>query len=373
MEMTNRVDKFVDRIRNEAKNEPATEIEKSVETLRLLRHVCREIVLRFDAARSLSGAKRKIGKDSILFRKAEEARSWPHMVHDIDRTLHKFKYRHVAQPPKFRSRGSRKAGDFGNTTDDDDEDNSKLILKSERIETPKEPRVATSKERFLESCFQTLPKLQPYEEDRVIPDSDRLNLQDEILIRLHDKRVRGSIVQVVDQMRALYLSYEDLPSFFEEFQPVEEVEYPEDIQGCGEPSSSDAGQIYMTRDSSGSNQIVRCKVGGQGQVSRKYSKFCSNSTIILRIRLKSITSQPRRAIVRLSRCATFYLVKLKIGSRECHRWFARDSIIEKWNIESREEPSTLEHDSTLENEGRNDPMIVDESNQICTSSVAQVA
>jgi hypothetical protein len=104
---------------------------------------------------------------------------------------------------------------------------------------------------LFESSFEELPKVQPFEEGGAIPDSSiNIKVNDEVFVRFHGKRARGSILQIVDQMRAFCVSYEEFPSFYDEFRPESQVEHLQEVPGSGEL-----------------HQVVLCRLGGKGEVS----------------------------------------------------------------------------------------------------------
>jgi hypothetical protein len=266
-ELMNRVDKYVAQIRADQKHQthvkkdvPPPAVVQAVETARLLRHVSREIVIRLQQHRH-PGSRRRLPKESSLFdTKDEDAlRSWPNVVRDIDQTIHEFEYRHVTPLPKFQVRGERKTGSSVSSSEKQD---ATGILMKLQMRSVQNTRPVNQDTALFESSFEELPKVQ---EGGTIPDSIKLGVNDTVFVRFHGKRVRGSILQIVDQMRAFGVSYEEFPSFYDEFRPETEVELLQEVPGSGEPSSSnsvDEGGDRMT-----THQVVRCRVGGKGEVS----------------------------------------------------------------------------------------------------------
>lgn len=102
-------------------------------------------------------------------------------------------------------------------------------------------------------------------------------------------------------MRAFSVSYEEFPSFYDEFRPETQVEHLPDVPGSGKSSSSNSADEVGERMTT--HQVVRCRLGGKGE--------------------------KHRAIIQNSRDATFYLVRLFLGKYKCYRWLCRDSIIER--------------------------------------------
>jgi hypothetical protein len=263
-EMIDRIDKYTSNVRTErghnmGKSVPE-EISKTVDALRLLRLVCREIAIRLERHRY----SKEPPKNPFFLNKSEDAAShyWPRMVQDIDHTLFDFTYRNAKDPPKFRARGGRLAGP--SKEDSEDEEVSTSIAELEEAKSKPCQNYVADKDGF-EKIMQGLPQLQPFQEDLVIPDSVKLEAGDEILIRFTDRKVVGSIVKVIDQMRAMYVTYEDLPSCFDEFQPIERIQQQKEVPASGESSSS-----IVTEEGDGATrtkQVVFCSLGGRGEVS----------------------------------------------------------------------------------------------------------
>jgi hypothetical protein len=94
VEMIQRVEKFIAVYRVTGEKTVPDKIVKTVETLRHLRPVCREIANKFD----LFGRQSLIQpKNPIFLRKSRDGAShyWPRIVQDIDLTLHAFNFRNA--------------------------------------------------------------------------------------------------------------------------------------------------------------------------------------------------------------------------------------------------------------------------------------
>jgi hypothetical protein len=266
----NRVDKYVEQVRADRKHQTHTEkdvppstVVQAVDTMRLLRNICREIVVRLQQHRH-RGSRRRIPKESSLFNTKDEDvfRSWPHVVRDIDQTIHEFEYRHVTPLPKFQARGERKTESSVSSSDNHDAAGILMKLQMRPVQKTKPVNCDTA---LFESSFEELPKVQPFEEGCVIPDSIKLQVNDEVFVRFHGKRAQGSIIQIVDQMRAFCVSYEEFPSFYDEFQPETDIEHQQEGPGNGDSSSSNAAD--EVGDIVAAHQVVRCRLGGKGEVS----------------------------------------------------------------------------------------------------------
>jgi cell fate (sporulation/competence/biofilm development) regulator YmcA (YheA/YmcA/DUF963 family) len=267
-ELIDRVDKYVKHLRSEQREEGSSvpeEITKTVDALRLLRPVCHEIATQLN--RHLYG-KKQLPKNSTFRRKSEDADSlweyWRRMVQDIDHTLHDFRFRDVTIPPKFRvSRGKCFAGPSSEITSDS-EDAANLDDVTDKGGKSKASQDLASRVKAVEATIQRLPQPQPFQKDLVISDSVQLQGGDDILVRLTDRVVEGCIIRIVDQMRAAFVTYEDLPACFDEFQPIDRIKQQKEMPGPGEPSSSVASEEIV--DATRPTQAVLCALGGEGEV-----------------------------------------------------------------------------------------------------------
>jgi hypothetical protein len=95
-ELQKRVENLIREVRIEAKKEPTKKppplldfIVQTVENLRLLRHVCRFIEIRFEQENRNSGCIKPDDSSKVT------AGCWSHLAEEIDRTLHEFQNRHA--------------------------------------------------------------------------------------------------------------------------------------------------------------------------------------------------------------------------------------------------------------------------------------
>ena len=267
-ELVNRVDSYITRFREEklgTEEVVPDEISNTIYALRRLRLVCREIALQLDLHRR----QRTLAKKPFLLKCAKEAagRFWPRIVQDIDNTMHGFTHRHDANPPKFRAAMVRHKGPATSMGDEDDGDISKSVTESNAKRKEIDERINVE---ALGKGFHELLLLQPFQKELVVADSISLANGDEILIRLKDRQVVGSIIEVVDQMKAVYVSYEGLSTFFDEFRPFSEIKQSEE-EGDRSPSS------LVSEDQSGngrnSETVVLSAIGGRGEVRSVFVLF----------------------------------------------------------------------------------------------------
>jgi hypothetical protein len=292
-EMMDRVDKYVTLVRgggdmatnnnSQVPNYDDNDIQKTIHTLQHLRLVCQEVAIQLE--RNKRNPKTK--KNNKFLEKANdgEAHYWPRMVQDVDNTIHDFTHRHEKDPPKFKIRRlvvrANGDDDDSSSSSDDDDDNDNSVPKERKLQktdTAKKKKntkqrqdkvVITSDLGRLKTSFQELPQLQPFQEDLVIADSCSVKVEDKILVRLaNNHQAEGSILTISEQIRSFYVHYEDLPTYFDEYQPVDCTTQNMDIPGPCEPSSSSHDVTDESGDgSSRTVQTVYCRLGGEGEVS----------------------------------------------------------------------------------------------------------
>jgi len=276
-ELRTRLDGFVDKVRTEVRRSGrapsdtlSQDIVRTVDTLRALRHICREIARRF------------------RLQQKENASSWEKLVDDIDGSLHDFRFRQSARLPPFRPKREKQERPLSSsmltngTTNDEDVQSAGETSDSERT-------LASS----LERAFHRTPRLPPEKEGMVIPDAVGLTVGDRVAIRVYSRLVQADIVRIEDHMKAAFIRYEDLPPCHDEYQPFDQLRVPIAGESSVEVADSDIqpGKI-----------VHHCDHG-----------------------------EEYRAEIKSWRLASFYLLSLQLDGGRCciERWVTRDSIIEK--------------------------------------------
>jgi hypothetical protein len=246
IEFIERVERYIEKYRTMPEEPVPEKIIKTVKTLRQLRPVCREIANSFD----FYGRQTLIRpKNPIFLKKLQDAAShyWSQIVQDIDLTLHEFNHRHLQKGPKFCQ---HTVNVLENSTEANPETIAKSLAELEDT-TSKKNSTASSDTKGLERVIQKLSPLQPFQEDVVIPDSVELQVGDEVLFRLCGKQGGGRIIKIVEQMKAVYVTYNELPSCFDEYQPKDKVQ------------TDNIGDIGSRQTQ---KQTGICSVGGKGKV-----------------------------------------------------------------------------------------------------------
>lgn len=256
---------------------PSQQIRDTVETLRILRHVCKEIANRLEQ-HQLGTA--PLPKKSVL---NEDATSphWQNIVQDIDKTLHYYTYRNMEHPPRFKVRNvplRRTQNDSDDDSSvDDEEKNSNMSSPFDNDNSTRYHQLDIEK---VSTAIQRLPLLQPFQNEMVIADSCLLAVGDEIILKLDGRQISGAIRKVVDQMRAAFVKYDTLPSYYDEYQPIENMKSELDVPSlseehcspmlCGnghDNSSHHHHHQNETQQQKKRQQVAYCSVGGIGEVS----------------------------------------------------------------------------------------------------------
>lgn len=230
------------------------EIQHDVETLRSLRHISREVEMRL---------KRKGDPD-------EEA--WTNMVEDIDVTLHNVQYRYHERLPRYKRASSRRKKD--------------RVTNFEKLKE--------TKSKYEKQCTS----LSKEEKNSVIPDSVPIAIGDEIVVKLHDVKVTGHVVEIQEQLYAAYLDYDEF-------------------------DQNDSG--YAPFD------CLRVKVSGESFVGINPSDIGAGKTVYY-----ADNGENYRAKVASWRRGTFYRVASDT-LKAFPLWVSREAILEKICIDSTDE------------------------------------
>jgi Chromo (CHRromatin Organisation MOdifier) domain/Cupin-like domain len=215
---------------------------KIIDTLRELRHICREINRRETIQNAVKG-KREVETSIHVNRAADGSKlppiaatggaatidarkmvyDWNIMVDDIDICLHEFRYRKMDRIPPFRPRREKSK----------DKVRAPLIGGSEWLDDSAAAADATdcghdapivAYATDMESAFLDLPyaSIRTFEDKKLAVFEEG----DDVVVHLHGRRAEGTILEICCSMDAAYLSYEDYPAFYDEYQPYEKLRSP---------------------------------------------------------------------------------------------------------------------------------------------------
>jgi hypothetical protein len=281
-EIIKKVDRYTDEVQRLVKSPEAradvpldNQVIELAKTLRCLRHFCREICCRKTVQLAVKGPSyREAGppedEDHPLPAESRNtetftAEDWDQLTDDIDMCLHEFRYCRMLKTPRFRSRRGNavkrvplrlSAADQypAAISDSADEDSSPVIVYA----------------NDLERQFLSLPNIPADERDISLPGGVSLAINDCVSIHLMGKSIKGRILQIVPEMNAALLSYEEYPALYDEYQPYERLRVPVDGElGVGiSPNAVRPGLAVVNR------------WGNLGQV-RDSSMFCNDVMIYI--------------------------------------------------------------------------------------------
>lgn len=206
---------------------------KTVDDLRLFRAACLDIFRSF-----FSQETRNLPK----YRSAD----WESLAFEIDRTLHGFSHRDILKVPRYRPQSLKLRTD-GNEA-------MRRIINGLKKDIEYKGKWKFNKifeER--QSAMDALPCLCAEDTDMVIPDNVTLRDGDVVSLRLNDRLAKGQLMRVRHQMKAVFLTYSDLPSSFDEYKPLS------DVRGkAGAPKSAIPTALKPALDVNNARESVRC-------------------------------------------------------------------------------------------------------------------
>eukprot|EP00934_Nitzschia_sp_Nitz4_P000592 Nitzschia sp. Nitz4//scaffold216_size36101//2156//4709//NITZ4_007773-RA/size36101-processed-gene-0.0-mRNA-1//1//CDS//3329542170//592//frame0 len=278
-EIMERVDTFVDAYHASGGNLDANVIEEDALGLRCMRVVCMDIIHMFTEP-----------DPDTHFVPSFTSKDWAYLVQEIEYSLHRFQYRASERPPRFRARSVTVAQQL----------HSRVFgVDDGKVEYSGKWSLNATYDALLR-LLESLPEIHPEERDRVILDSVSLRVGDSVTVRLQHRLADGMIEQVNSPLKAVFVSYEDLPTIFDEYHPENQVK-------AGAERDPEFSQNQMRPHLLAANeqeQLVRCvPSGGDGE--------------------------ELVAVVIHTMTASFYRVKIELGDRYIHKWVNRQLILRK--------------------------------------------
>lgn len=309
-ELIRKIDRYFDLIRARRKSNSFytlpplnNDMVKTVDTLRALRHICRELHRRENVQNTVKG--KRVPGISVRASKASDRKTvcpvvgaaspanleasrpdhdWSIIVDDIDICLHEFRHRNMDRIPPFRPRREKKSKDKAALMD-------QAIIDESQAYPDGSIAPVTIFATDVESAFLDLP----YASIRTLEDKKPIAFQEgnHVIVHLHGRRAEGVIMEICSPMDAAYLSYEDYPAFYDEYQPYEKLRSPIGGDRAAEmpPDEVQPGIVVMNR---------------WGDLGEEY-----------------------RAVVRHTSTETFLKVRLNLGSCHILRWVPVMSIVKK--------------------------------------------
>mmetsp|Transcript_39835 Transcript_39835/g.95856 ORF Transcript_39835/g.95856 Transcript_39835/m.95856 type:complete len:1116 (+) Transcript_39835:87-3434(+) len=228
-ELINRLDGVFDKIQSRVKagldegDLIGGQVVETVNTLRSLRHFIREVARREEIRQIVKGSV----QDSDATEKSQE-HNFGMLVDDLDMCLHEFRYRQSKVVPPFKARrGKVLKNTLSKSSGRKDvikRDMSKFLIGSKPVvafNTSLENNYTSLVNADLQKHFPNASKDKVGETliSELIPG-------DKISVKLEQKHVKAEVIELLPQMKSAYLSFEDYPSVYDEYQPYELIRRP---------------------------------------------------------------------------------------------------------------------------------------------------
>jgi Cupin-like domain len=231
------VDEYVKDFRKQ-EDDPSTtsdrgaSIEEYLLALRSLRPICMQLTRPNDEFGSVS---------SLRFAKGK----WKDHIRRIDSTLFHHQHRNDEKPPRFRSFTLQ--GDVDSDESSDEQE--------EKLEYRGKWTLVAKLENLLDA-MKRLPSCNQHDEGLVISDAVSIELRSRVQVRLPEvNRYATGVVKSIREMEALFVSYNELPTEFDEFLPVSEVKASASSAVLSVASTALRPAIWGNQNS---QQEVRC-------------------------------------------------------------------------------------------------------------------
>ena len=202
-----RVDDYVKACRTQGEDDPSmtmyrgASIEECLLALRSLRPICMQLTRPYDEFGSVPPLRFAKGK-------------WKDHIRRIDSTLFHHQHREMENPPRFRS--STLQGDMESDESSDEQEEEKIEYRGKWC--------LNAKLENLLDAMKRLPSCNQHDEGLVISDGVSIELRSRVQVRLPEvNRYATGVVKSIREMEALFVSYSELPTEFDEFLPVSEV------------------------------------------------------------------------------------------------------------------------------------------------------
>lgn len=257
---------------------------KMVDTLRSLRHICRELSRRGDVQNTFNGNNvpgrsvyaNKDFKETKLppiaaaaapsFGTNRVEHDWKVLVDDIDICLHEFRYRKLDRIPRFRSRLETlkdKAPLMEHGRDEQSADSQS------GADATIEVYATDIESAFLHLPYASTPKCK----DKALATT--FDKDDDVVVHLQGRRVEGTIVEICTDLDVAYLSYDGYPVCYDEYQPFEKLR------------SSFGGDmaVEIPREDVKPGIVVMVRWGDHGDEYRAIIRHTTSTEKFLKVRL----------------------------------------------------------------------------------------
>ena len=223
------------------------ELFKAVDALRALRNMAKEVTRKLHVRETVKGT----NPSSLISSSIQidgDAATWLSLVDDVDMCLHEFRYRFNRKIPSFKRRRSigRKilalpALPFRGKSKPSEK---------EMNQGGNEPVVAF--ESPADRGYLALPKapseISPEERKKVEDAIDSIGAGDELMVRIEGRRCPARVTEVMANMQTVLISFEDLPSLYNDFVSCDLLRTPSVGGSClTEPPPEDIkpGKLFV--------------------------------------------------------------------------------------------------------------------------------
>mmetsp|Transcript_26829 Transcript_26829/g.54753 ORF Transcript_26829/g.54753 Transcript_26829/m.54753 type:complete len:1082 (-) Transcript_26829:207-3452(-) len=239
-EMVRKVDEVFDEAQARVKEGLDTadllteEVVDTVNTLRTLRHFVREVARREEVRKIVKGSCDRKSKNSDDAQKKPDddtvVQDFSSLVEDVDLSLHEFRYRSSTVIPPFKA---RKGKALKNILSGPSGRRSSNVIKRDVSKFAIGGKPVVTFNSALDNNYMSLVnadilKNYPNASRKKVGEAliGKLKPGDQIVVKLEQRHVKGEIQEVIPQMKAAYLSFEEFPSIYDEYQPYDLVRFP---------------------------------------------------------------------------------------------------------------------------------------------------
>jgi hypothetical protein len=196
-------------------------LEKAVDALRALRNIAKEVTRKLQVRQMVKGVNPSPNVLSSSVNIDGDAENWQSLVDDVDMSLHELRYRFNKKIPTFKRRRSI----------------GKKILalpampfRGKFKPSEKELRQGRNEPVVAFECptdrgFLALPKalseISPEDKKRVDDTIESIVAGGDLTVRIEGRKCPAKVIEVMANARAACISFEDLPSLYNDFVPCD--------------------------------------------------------------------------------------------------------------------------------------------------------
>jgi hypothetical protein len=224
------------------------ELVKAVDALRALRNIAKEVTRKLHVRQTVKGMNPSTPVVSSSVNIDGGADQWQSLVDDVDMSLHEFRYRFNKKIPAFKRRRSigRKILAL-----------PALPFRGKSKPSEKELTQGNNEPVVAFECpndrgFLALPKapseLSQADKKAVDDAADSIVAGDDLVVRIEGKKCPARVSEVMDNARVAWISFEDLPSLYNDFVPCDLLRTPSVGGSClAEPPPEDIrpGKLFV--------------------------------------------------------------------------------------------------------------------------------